>query len=136
MRQLDESKLIADEELSLADGAVASWRLPGRNFMPSVAEQAGVRINVPFKELTAKEKDFVLNGPQKFKMDFRTSTGRVFHDFNALYENAHQAVLESAKTSKSERAQKRSVNFSITRLARPVMERDSSPNYCAKKQAD
>ncbi len=39
-------------------------------------------------------------------MDFRTSTGRVFHDFNVLYENAHQAVLESAKTSKSERSQK------------------------------
>lgn len=112
VRQLDESKLIADEELSLADGAVASWRLPGRNFMPSVAEQAGVRINVPFKELTAKEKDFVLNGPQKkFKMDFYTSTGRVFHDFNVLYENAHQAVLESAKTSKSERAQKKISEF-------------------------
>lgn len=112
VRQLDESKLIADEELSLADGAVASWRLPGCNFMPSVAEQAGVRINVPFKELTAKEKDFVLNGPQKkFKMDFCTSTGRVFHDFNVLYENAHQAVLESAKTSKSERAQKKISEF-------------------------
>lgn len=112
VRQLDESKLIADEELSLADGAVASWRLPGRNFMPSVAEQAEVRINVPFKELTAKEKDFVLNGPQKkFKMDFCTSTGRVFHDFNVLYENAHQAVLESAKTSKSERAQKKISEF-------------------------
>lgn len=112
VRQLDESKLIADEELSLADGAVASWRLPGRNFMPSVAEQAGVRINVPFKELTAKEKDFVLNGPQKkFKMDFCTSTCRVFHDFNVLYENAHQAVLESAKTSKSERAQKKISEF-------------------------
>ena len=112
VRQLDESKLIADEELSLADGAVASWRLPGRNFMPSVAEQAGVRINVSFKELTAKEKDFVLNGPQKkFKMDFCTSTGRVFHDFNVLYENARQAVLESAKTSKSERAQKKISEF-------------------------
>ena len=112
VRQLDESKLIADEKLSLADGAVASWRLPGCNFMPSVAEQAGVRINVPFKELTAKEKDFVLNGPQKkFKMDFCTSTGRVFHDFNVLYENAHQAVLESAKTSKSERAQKKISEF-------------------------
>lgn len=112
VRQLDENKLIADENLSLNEGAIASWRLPGRNFMPSVAEQAGVRVDVPFKELTAKEKDFVLNGPQKkFKMDFRTSTGRVFHDFNVLYENAHQAVLESAKTSKSERSQKKISEF-------------------------
>lgn len=112
VRTLDESKLIGDENLSLADGAVASWHLPGRNFMPSVAEQAGVRIHVPYKDLTAKEKEFVLNGPQKkFKMDFRSGTGRVFHDFNALYENAHQAVLDSAKTSKSERAQKRISEF-------------------------
>lgn len=112
VREIDESKLIGDENLSLADGAVASWHLPGRNFMPSVAEQAGVRIHVPYKDLTAKEKDFVLNGPKKkFRMDFRSGTGRVFHDFNALYENAHEAVYESARTSKSERAQKRISEF-------------------------
>lgn len=112
VRQLDENKLIADENLSIEDGAVASWSLPGRNFMPSVAEHAGVRINVPFKDLTDKEKDFVLNGPEKkYKMDFLSGTGRVFHDFNALYENAHQAVLRSAKSSKSERAQKRIAEF-------------------------
>lgn len=112
VREIDESKLIGDENLSLADGAVASWHLPGRNFMPSVAEQAGVRIHVPYKDLTDKEKEFVLNGPKKkFKMDFRSGTGRVFHDFNALYENAHEAVYESARTSKSERAQKRISEF-------------------------
>lgn len=112
VREIDDSKLIGNENLSLADGAVASWHLPGRNFMPNVAEQAGVRIHVPYKDLTAKEKNFVLNGPQqKFKMDFRSGTGRVFHDFNALYENAHAAVLESAKSSKSERAQKRISEF-------------------------
>ena len=112
VRQLDENKLIADENLSIEDGAVASWSLPGRNFMPSVAEHAGVRINVPFKDLTDKEKDFVLNGPEKkYKMDFLSGTGRVFHDFNALYENAHQAVLRSAKSSKSGRAQKRIAEF-------------------------
>lgn len=112
VRQLDDSKLIADPSLSIKDGAVASWSLPGRNFMPNVAEHAGVRIDIPYKDLTDKEKDFVLNGPEKkYKMDFLSGTGRVFHDFNALYENAHQAVLRSAKTSKSERAQKRISEF-------------------------
>ena len=71
VRQLDESKLIADPNLSIRDGAVASWNLPGRNFMPNVAEHAGVRIDIPYKDLTEKEKDFVLNGPEKkYKMDF------------------------------------------------------------------
>ena len=112
VRQLDDSKLIADPRLSIKDGAVASWSLPGRNFMPNVAEHAGVRIDIPYKDLTDKEKDFVLNGPEKkYKMDFLSGTGRVFHNFNALYENAHQAVLRSAKTSKSERAQKRISEF-------------------------
>ncbi|MFB9770189.1 ATP-binding cassette domain-containing protein [Lactiplantibacillus modestisalitolerans] len=112
VRELDESKLIGDEGLTLEEGAVASWHLPGRNFMPSVAAHAGVRTDVPYRDLTAKEKDFVLNGPQKkYKMDFVSGTGRVFHDFNALYENAHAAVLESAKSSQSERAQKRISEF-------------------------
>lgn len=112
VRQLDESKLITDENLSIKDGAVASWSLPGRNFMPNVAEHAGVRIDIPYKDLTDKEKDFVLNGPEKkYKMDFLSGTGRVFHDFNALYENARQAVYRSAKSSKSERAQKRIAEF-------------------------
>lgn len=112
VRELDESKLIGDENLTLDEGAVSSWHLPGRNFMPQVAEQAGVRINVPYKDLSDKEKDFVLNGPsKKYKMDFVSGTGRVFHDFNALYENAHEAVLESAKTSKSARAQQRINEF-------------------------
>jgi excinuclease ABC subunit A len=112
VRQLDEEKLIADENLTVAEGAIASWNLPGRNFMPQVAEHAGVRINIPYKDLTSKEKDFLLNGPeQKFKMDFLSGTGRVFHNFNALYENAHQAVIRSAQSSKSERAQKRIAEF-------------------------
>lgn len=65
VRQLDDSKLIADPNLSIEDGAVASWSLPGRNFMPSVAQHAGVRIDIPYKDLTDKEKDFVLNGDRK-----------------------------------------------------------------------
>lgn len=80
--------------------------------MPNVAEHAGVRIDIPYKDLTEKEKDFVLNGPEKkYKMDLLSGTGRVFHNFNALYENAHQAVLKSAESSKSERAQKRLAEF-------------------------
>ena len=112
VRNIDEDKLIKDSNLTLAEGAVASWHLPGRNFMPTIAEYAGVRIDVPFKNLTEKEKEFVLNGPKKkYTLDFQSSTGRVFHDFTALYENAHAAVIDSAKSSKSERAQKRISEF-------------------------
>lgn len=105
VRELDESKLIGAENLTLAEGVVAAWHLPGRNFMPTVAETLGVRIDVPYKDLTATEKDIVLNGEKKqYPVDFRTSTGRVFHTDKTLYENAHAAVYDSLKTVKSDRA--------------------------------
>lgn len=112
IRILDESKLITDPNLTIKEGAVGPWHLPGRNFMPKVAEFAGIPINIPYKDLTPEQKHFVLDGPvKKFKMDFRSSTGRVFHDFNTLYENAKRSVLESVKTSKSARSQERLNQF-------------------------
>ncbi|MFC6200400.1 AAA family ATPase [Lactiplantibacillus nangangensis] len=105
VRELDESKLIGDENLSLAEGVVASWHLPGRNFMPTVAETLGVRTDVPYKDLTDAEKEIVLHGEKKqYPVDFRTSTGRVFHTDKTLYENAFAAVYDSLKTVKSDRA--------------------------------
>lgn len=105
VRELDESKLIGDDTLTLAEGVVAAWHLPGRNFMPTVAETLGVRLDVPYKDLTAHEKEIVLHGEKKqYPVDFRTSTGRVFHTDKTLYENAHEAVLDSLKTVKSDRA--------------------------------
>lgn len=105
VRTLDESKLIADPNLSLADGAVASWRLPGRNFMHVIAEKIGVRTNIPYKELSKKEKEIVLHGKKAhYPIDLKSANGRVFHMNNALYENAYDAVLDSLATSKSERS--------------------------------
>lgn len=112
VRELDETKLIGDQNKSIAEGVVASWHLPGRNFMPTIAANMGVRIDVPYKDLTAKEKHLVLYGKKKqYHVDFHTSTGRVFHADKALYENAHAAVLDSLKTSKSERAIKKINRF-------------------------
>lgn len=112
VRELDEAKLIGDENKSLAEGAVASWHLPGRNFMPTIAANMGVRTDVPYKDLSAKEKHLVLYGEKKqYHVDFHTSTGRVFHADKALYENAHAAVLDSLKTSKSERSIKKINRF-------------------------
>ncbi|MCI1984458.1 MAG: excinuclease ABC subunit UvrA [Bifidobacteriaceae bacterium] len=105
VRSLDESLLIGDENLSLNDGAVASWHLPGRNFMPQVVRTLDVRVDVPYKDLTAREKDIVLHGEKKhYPVDLSSGTGRVFHMDNALYENASEAVLDSARTSTSARS--------------------------------
>lgn len=112
VRELDEDKIIGDENKTLAEGAVASWHLPGRNFMPTIAATIGVRTDVPYKELTNKEKQIVLHGPKKqYVVDFHTSTGRVFHTDKSLYENAYDSVYDSLKTAKSERSIKKVNQF-------------------------
>lgn len=111
-KQLDPTKLIDDPNKTIDDGAVASWRVPGRNFMPSVARAAGIRIDIPFKDLSDKEKDFVLHGPkQKISVDIPSKNGRIFHMDNAIYENAYNAVIDSMATTKSEVALKRLNRF-------------------------
>lgn len=107
VEQIDDSKIIADENLSLEQGAVATWQIPGRNWMWRIARELGVRTDIPYRELTTEEKEIVLHGEErKIPIDVPTSTGRVYH-LDALYENAYNAVANSRKTTKSERGLER-----------------------------
>ena len=65
VRDIDESTLIADPNLTLEEGAVAPWRNLMWSLMPQVAREMGVRIDVPYKDLTDAEKDIVLHGPME-----------------------------------------------------------------------
>lgn len=65
VREVDESTLIADPNLTLEEGAVAPWRNLMWSLMPTVAKEMGVRIDVPYRELTDEEKEMVLYGPME-----------------------------------------------------------------------
>ncbi len=65
VRIVDDSTLIADPNLTLEEGAVAPWRQLMWSLMPTVAKEMGVRIDVPYKDLTPQEKDIVLHGPME-----------------------------------------------------------------------
>ena len=104
VRQLDSSLLIANEDQTIEEGAVASWHLPGRNFMPIVANAIGIPIDVPYKDLSAADKQRVLHGPkQNVAINIPSSKGKIFHMDNAVYENAFAAVEDSLATTKNER---------------------------------
>ena len=55
VREIDESTLIADDSLTLEEGAVAPWRQLMWSLMPQVAQEMGVRIDVPYRDLTDHE---------------------------------------------------------------------------------
>jgi len=104
VRQLDASLIIGNEDQTLAEGAVASWHLPGRNFMPTVANAIGIPTDVPYKDLSAADKQRVLHGKKQFvSLDIPSSKGKIFHMDKAVYENAFAAVEDSMATTKNER---------------------------------
>lgn len=110
LKQLEQSKIIPDENLSIEEGAIRSWGLPGRSMQQPIARELGVRTDVPFKDLTDKEKDILLHGKGvKRKITLPTSTGKAF-TLNALYENAFDAVRHSLESTKNENT--------LTRLGR------------------
>lgn len=63
VQSVDESTLIPDPALSIDQGAVAPWRTLMWSLMTDVCRAMGVRTDVPYKDLTPKEKDIVLHGP-------------------------------------------------------------------------
>ena len=80
---VDVDLVVPDKSKTLADGAIAPWNPISSQYYPTMLEQAcsqfGVPMDVPFEKLTAKQRDFVLNGSQ----------GKTFHfhfenDFGGL----------------------------------------------------
>ncbi|MCF6160703.1 MAG: excinuclease ABC subunit UvrA [Furfurilactobacillus sp.] len=114
VRQIAADRLIGDENLTIREGAVASWHLAGRNFMPLVAEAVGIPIDVPYKDLSDEAKDLVLHGKkQPYAINIPSSKGKIFHMDNAMYENAFNAVEDSMANTTNERAIERLNKFYV-----------------------
>ncbi|MBO6171065.1 MAG: hypothetical protein J6N67_02740, partial [Desulfovibrio sp.] len=63
VRTVDESTLVPDESLSIDEGAVLPWQTLMWSLMKDIARDMGVRTDVPFRELTRRERDIVFRGP-------------------------------------------------------------------------
>ena len=56
VRTVDLNTLVPDDSLTIDEGAVAPWNTLMWSLMTDVCREMGVRTDVPFKELTEKEK--------------------------------------------------------------------------------
>lgn len=111
IEEIDDDALIPNPQLSIAEGAVAPWKLPLRDFQPQIAAQLGVRIDVPYRELTSQERDIVLDGPAvKRHVVVTTKSGRAA-ELNGTYENARAAVRHSLENASSETTRERLSKF-------------------------
>ena len=105
VRTVDRDTLVPDESLTIDQGAVAPWNSLMWSLMTDVCRAMGVRTDVPFCQLTEKEKDIVYNGPAEKKhilyrpknaKDANQATELDFTYFNAVYtvENALSKVKD------------------------------------------
>src|SRR6202000_2809143 len=90
--EVDVATLVPDKDKTIADGAVLPWNVGGRRLSMYAAGELGVRLDVPYRKLTAKEKDQVMHGaPVKQKVTVEGRNGRPVQ-LNVTYDNAITAA--------------------------------------------
>lgn len=112
VRTVDESTLVPDESLSIDEGAVAPWQTLMWSLMKDIAREMGVRTNVPFKDLTPKERDIVFHGPAvKKHMIYQNKTSGAAGEMDFTYFNATYTVENALSKVKDEKGMKRVEKF-------------------------
>lgn len=112
VRTVDESTLVPDESLSIDEGAVAPWQTLMWSLMKDIAREMGVRTDVPFKELTEKERDIVFHGPAvKKNIIYQNKTSGAAGDMDFTYFNATYTVENALSKVKDEKGMKRVEKF-------------------------
>ena len=112
VRTVDESTLVPDESLSIDQGAVAPWQTLMWSLMKDIAREMGVRTDVPFRDLTAKERDIVFHGPAvKKNIIYQNKTSGAAGDMDFTYFNATYTVENALSKVKDEKGMKRVEKF-------------------------
>ena len=112
VRTVDETTLVPDESLSIDEGAVAPWQTLLWSLMKDIAREMGVRTDVPFRELTAEERDIVFHGPAvKKNIIYQNKTSGAAGDMDFTYFNATYTVENALSKVKDEKGMKRVEKF-------------------------
>ncbi len=112
VRTVDRATLVPDESLSIDEGAVAPWNTLMWSLMTDVCREMGVRTDVPFCELTERERDIVYNGPAEKKHIFYKAKGsNQAGELDFTYYNATYTVENALAKVKDEKGMKRVEKF-------------------------
>ena len=112
VRTVDTATLVPDESISIDDGAVAPWNSLMWSLMTDVCRAMGVRTNVPFRDLTAEEKDIVYHGPAvKKHIFYKSKNSNEAGELDFTYYNAVYTVENALSKVKDEKGMKRVEKF-------------------------
>ncbi|MBR1897113.1 MAG: ATP-binding cassette domain-containing protein [Pyramidobacter sp.] len=112
VRAVDESTLVPDESLTIDEGAVAPWNSLMWSLMTDVCRAMGVRTDVPFRELTDRERDIVFHGPaEKKHIFYKSKSTDTAGELDFTYFNAIRTVENALAKVKDEKGMKRVEKF-------------------------
>ena len=112
VRTVDRATLVPDESISIDDGAVAPWNSLMWSLMTDVCRAMGVRTDVPFRELTDRERDIVFNGPaEKKHIFYKAKSTPEAGELDFTYYNAVYTVENALAKVKDEKGMKRVEKF-------------------------
>lgn len=112
VRSVDISTLVPDDSLTIDGGAVAPWNSLMWSLMTDVCREMGVRTDVPFRELTDREKDIVYHGPAvKKRIFYKAKNSNQAGELDFTYYNAIYTVENALGKVKDEKGMKRVEKF-------------------------
>ena len=112
VRTVDRSTLVPDESLTIDEGAVAPWNSLMWSLMTDICRAMGVRTDVPFRDLTDREKDIVYNGPaEKKHILYHAKNSNDVAELDFTYYNAVYTVENALSKVKDEKGMKRVEKF-------------------------
>lgn len=112
VRTVDIDSLVPDDSISIDDGAVAPWNSLMWSLMTDVCREMGVRTDVPFRELTEREKDIVYHGPaEKKHILYKAKKSNQAGELDFTYYNAIYTVENALAKVKDEKGMKRVEKF-------------------------
>ena len=111
VRTVDPATIVPDESLTIDEGAVAPWQSLMWSLMKDMARDMGVRTDVPWRDLTDRERDIVLHAPpEKRHVVYQMKTGES-GEMDFTFFNAFYTVENALKNVKDEKGMKRVAKF-------------------------
>ena len=114
VRTVNLDALVPNDSLTIDQGAVAPWNSLMWSLMTDVCRAMGVRTDVPFRDLTDKEKEIVYHGPAEKKhilYHAKKSDSNDFAELDFTYFNAVYTVENALAKVKDEKGMKRVEKF-------------------------
>ena len=112
IRTVDLNTIVPDDSLTIDEGAVAPWQSLMWSLMKDIAREMGVRTNVPWRDLTEKERNIVLHAPpEKHHMVYQIKKDGRSGEMDFTFFNAIYTVENALKNVKDEKGMKRVAKF-------------------------